>query len=138
MHLTKSHRAYFKAAKAVSSMSDFKKHNIGCVAVYGHRIISSGCNSLKTSPIQKKYNSYRFEGDLGLHTLHAEVECLIPLMDNKDIDFSRVYLYIHRQHKNGSLALAKPCPSCMGLIKEIGIKKIWYSTEDGYACEYVN
>ncbi|MGN0246519.1 MAG: hypothetical protein ACI4DK_11250 [Lachnospiraceae bacterium] len=138
MELTKSHKAYFKAAKAVSELSDFKRVNVGAVAVYGHRIISSGCNSLKTNPTQKKYNIYRFEGDVGAHTIHAELQCLLPLMDNKDIDFSRVSLYIYRQHKNGKLALARPCPSCFQMIKDLGIKKIWYSTEDGYACEYIN
>lgn len=138
MELTKSHRAYFKAAKAMADIAEAKRAKLGCVAVYGHRIISSGCNSFKTSPIQKKYNIHRFEGDAGRHELHAEVQCLLPLIGRNDIDFSRVSLYIYREHKNKSLAMSKPCPSCMSLIKELGIKKIWYTTEDGYACEYVN
>ena len=138
MELTSSHKAYFKAAKAVADMAESDRAKLGCVAVYGHRIVSSGCNSRKTNPMQKKYNAYRFEGDAGEHTLHAEIQCLLPLIGNKNINFSRVSLYIYRQHKNGVLALSKPCPSCMQMIKELGIKKIWYTTADGYACEYVN
>ena len=42
MKLTKSHKAYFKAARAVSELSDFPRVSVGCVAVYGHKIISSG------------------------------------------------------------------------------------------------
>lgn len=134
MNLTKSHRAYFKAAKAVSEMSDFERVKIGAVAVYSHRIISSGTNSNKTNPLQKKYNAYRYSKDMG-HTLHAEVECLLPLINRKDIDFSRVSLYIHRTHKDGTLALARPCPACMALIRELGIKKIYYTGDGSYISE---
>jgi deoxycytidylate deaminase len=134
MEITKSHRAYFKAAKAVSELSDFQRVNIGCVAVYSHRVISSGANSTKTNPLQKKYNIHRFSVDSG-HTLHAEVECLLPLINRKDIDFSRVSLYIYRQHKDGTLALSRPCPSCMALIKELGIKKVYYTGNGSYISE---
>lgn len=134
MEITKSHRAYFKAAKAVAEMSNFYKVNIGCVAVYSHRIISSGANSNKTNPLQKKYNVHRFSVD-SVHTLHAETQCLLPLIGRKDIDFSRVSLYIYRKHKDGTLALAKPCPSCMALIKELGIKKVYYTGNDSYVSE---
>ena len=56
MELRKSDRAYFKAASAVSELSEFKQHKIGVVAVYKHKIVSSGCNSYVTNPLQKKYN----------------------------------------------------------------------------------
>lgn len=135
MELTKKHKAYFKAAKAMSELSEYKRARLGCVAVYGHRIISTGFNSKKTNPIQKKYNSCRFDGDAGEHTLHAEIKCLFPLLNNKDIDFNRVTLYIYRQHKNGTLAMAKPCPSCMSLIKDLGIRDIYYTGEGSYVHE---
>ena len=134
MTLTKSHLAYFKAAKAVSELSDFDRVHIGAVAVYKHKIISSGTNSYKTNPIQKKYNKYRYSVDKG-HTLHAEMECLLPLMSRKDIDFNRLSLYIYRENKNGSLAIAKPCESCRQLIKALGIKKIYYTSDDSYVAE---
>lgn len=134
MNLTKSHRAYFKAAKAVSELADFHRVKIGCVAVYSHRVISSGANSTKTNPLQKKYNIHRYSADSG-HTLHAEMECLLPLLNRKDIDFSKVYLYIYREHKDGTLALARPCPACMALINELGIKKIYYTGNNSYISE---
>lgn len=136
MDITKSHRAYFKAAKAVSELSTFNREKIGCAAVYGHRIISTGFNSMQTHTMQKKYNNLcRFKGDAGQHTLHAEVKCLLPLVGNKDIDFSRVSLYIYRQHKNGTLALAKPCPSCASFIKDLGIRNVYYTGEGSYIHE---
>lgn len=135
MYLSKSHKAYFNAAKAISETSDFQRVHIGCVAVYSHRIISSGCNTCKSNPIQKKYNAYRFDVNNGNHMMHAEVQCLLPLIGRKDIDFSRVSLYIYREHKSGELALARPCESCSALIHDLGIRHVYYTSVSGYSHE---
>lgn len=137
MEITKSHRAYFKAAKAISELSDFKKIKIGAVAVYRHRIISTGYNTYRTCPLQKKYNKYRFTEETCNHSEHAEVSCIKPLMARKDIDFSRVSLYIYREYKDGTLALSRPCPSCMALIKDLGIRQIYYTNHGGYSYEEI-
>lgn len=134
MHLSKSHRAYFKAAKAIAELSDFPRVKIGCCAVYKHKIISSGCNSLKTNPTQKRLNIYRFDAETPA-TLHSELACLLPLINRKDINFSDMSLYIYREYKNGSPALSRPCPSCMALIRQLGIKKIYYTGYNSYINE---
>ena len=134
MKPTKSHRAYFKAARAMSELSDFPRVHIGCVAVYKHKIISSGCNSIKTNPTQKRLNAYRFDADTPA-TIHAELSCLLQLINRKDIDFSCVSLYIYREYKNGELALSKPCPSCMALIRELGIRKLFYTGDNSHINE---
>lgn len=134
MKLSKSHRAYFKAAKAISGLSDYKQ-KIGCVVVYKHKIIGSGFNHHKTNPLQKKYNKYRFNEDTGFHSVHAETDALLPLISRKDIDFSHVSLYIYREYKNGVPALARCCNSCMELIKSLGIKNIYYTNHEGYSHE---
>ena len=136
MYLSKSHRAYFKAAKGVSELSNFKQHHIGCVAVSGHKIISSGYNSCKTNPMQKRLNVHRFDVDTN-HTIHAELSCLLPLINRKDIDFNNVSLYIYREHKSGDLALAKPCASCEALIRSLGIRNIYYTGNKSYVSEEI-
>lgn len=136
MKLSKSHKSYFKAAKAVSGLSTYKQHHLGCVAVYGHAIISSGYNSNKTNPTQKKLNACRFTEDTP-HTMHSELACLLPLIGRKDIDFSRISLYIYREHRNGELALAKPCASCMSLIRSLGIRHIYYTGNNSYVYEEI-
>ncbi len=136
MKLTKSHKAYFKAAKAISALSDFPKVQIGCCAVYKHKIISSGCNSIKTNPTQKRLNVYRFDADTPA-TIHAELSCLLPLINRKDINFRDVSLYVYREYKNGELALARPCPSCMKLITELGIRHIYYTNFGGFSHEEI-
>lgn len=136
MNLTKSHRAYFKAAKGMSELSDFKQHHIGAIAVCGHKIISSGYNSNKTNPTQKRFNRHRFDVDTP-HTIHAELACLLPLINRRDINFSDVSLYIYREHKSGELALARPCASCEALIKSLGIRNIYYTGNRSYISEEI-
>ena len=136
MRLTKTRKAYFEAAKAMARISDFPRIKIGAVAVYKHRIISSGFNSVKTAPIQKKYNIYRFSEDTP-HCLHAELSCLKPLIGRNDIDFKNVELYIYRSIKGNELALARPCPSCMKLITELGIKNIYFTNNGGFSHEEI-
>ena len=136
MKLTKSHRSYFKAAKAMSELSNYKQHHLGCVAIYGHKIISSGYNSNRTNPTQKKLNACRFTEETP-HTVHSEVSCLLPLIGRRDIDFSRVQLYIWRNHADGTPGLARPCKSCMQLIKELGIRHVYYTNNGGYSHEEI-
>lgn len=133
MTLTKRHKAFFEAARAVSKLSDFPRNKLGCVAVYKHRIISSGCNQTKTHPLQKRMNKCRFDADT-THSIHAEISCLSQLIGRKDIDFKDMSLYIYRSHANGSAALSKPCAGCMALIRELGIRNIYYTGE----CSYIH
>ena len=50
---------FFKKARKVALLSDYKKVHIGCVAVYQGQIIGIGCNLEKTHPIQAHYNIFR-------------------------------------------------------------------------------
>lgn len=134
--ITKARKAYFDAAKAIAQLSDFPRVKTGAVAVYRHRIISSGCNSTKTAPIQKRLNIYRFSDDTPA-SIHAEVACLKPLIGRKDIDFKNIELYVYREHKNGDLAMARPCCSCFHLIKDLGIRHIYFTNQGGFSHEEI-
>ena len=125
---------YFDKARQVATISDYHKVHIGCVAVYQGQIIGLGCNCNKTHPTQKFYNRYREQSDSMLPKLHAEISCLNQIR-NLDINFSKVKLYIYRIRKDQPYGLARPCLSCMAAIKDLGIKEIYYTTNDGYSYE---
>ena len=125
---------YFKKARHVASISDYKKQHIGCVAVYQGQVIGLGCNTNKTHPTQKFYNRYREQSDSMLPKLHAEINCLNQIR-HLDINFSKVKLYIYRIRKYQPFGLSRPCPSCMAAIKDLGIRDIYYTTNDGYSYE---
>jgi deoxycytidylate deaminase len=130
----KSDYKYFNKARKVATISDYYKTHIGCVAVYQGQIIGLGCNCNKTHPVQKFYNRYREQSDNMLPKLHAEISCLNQIK-NLDIKFSKVKLYIYRTRNDQPYGLALPCPSCIAAIKDLGIKEIYYTTNDGYSYE---
>lgn len=132
--LRKNDYRFFEKAKKVASVSDFYKTHMGCVAVYQGQVIGLGCNCNKTHPSQQYYNQYREKSDSLLAKLHAEMSCLNSIK-NQNINFSKVKLYIYRIRKSQPFGLARPCPSCMAAIRDLGIKDIYYTTNDGYAYE---
>lgn len=141
--MTKNDKKFFLKARQVASVSDFKKIHVGCVAVYQGNIIGIGCNTNKTHPIQQYYNRYRMIDDSFEYTdtllpkLHAEINCLNSIR-HLDIKFSKVKLYIYRSCNSKIHGMARPCASCMAAIKDLGIKNVYYTTDNGYAYEIVN
>ena len=127
---------YFKKARQVALISDYQKVHIGCVAVYQGNIISIAYNTNKTHPMQKYYNRYREESDVMIPKLHAEINCLNQLK-HLNINFSKVKLYIYRIRNDRPYGMARPCPSCMAAIRDLGIRDIYYTTNDGYVHERI-
>ena len=125
---------YFKKARQIANISDYKKQHVGCVAVYQGQVIGLGCNCNKTHPMQKFYNKYRMPSDYMLPKLHAEISC-INQIKHLDINFSKVKLYIYRIRKDQPFGLSRPCPSCMAAIRDLGIRDVYYTTNNGYAYE---
>ena len=128
--MTKNDYKFFAKAKQVATISDYYKIHIGCIAVYQGNIIGIGCNCNKTHPTQKFYNRYRTPSDSMLPKLHAEINCLNSIK-HFAINFSKVKLYIYRIRKDQPFGLSRPCPSCMAAIKDLGIRDIYYTTNDG-------
>ena len=135
--LTKTDYKYFAKARQVASVSDYYKYHIGCVAVYQGQIIGLGCNCNKTHPTQKFYNRYRKPSDNLLPKLHAEISC-INQIKHLNINFSKVKLYIYRIRNDQPYGLSRPCPSCMAAIKDLGIRDVYYTSNDGYVYEKID
>lgn len=121
----------FQKAKAASMLSDFPTHKLGAVMMLGNKVLAVGYNITKTHPIQKKYNIERgYNPDVKNNgQVHAEMMCLINTK-YLDVDWSRVSLYIYREHKDHTTAIAKPCPACEKAIRERGINQVYFTTEE--------
>ena len=131
--MTKRERAHFGAAKAVSELSDHRIH-VGAVVTMGSRIISSGCNSQsRCHGLQAKLDKEVF-GCESRGPRHAEVDALLPLI-RRGVDLSNASIYVYREHKDGTLACARPCARCEKLIRSVGLKRIFYTVENGIAEE---
>ena len=135
---TKKQQSFFRVADAVASLSDHNQSKLGCVLVDKHRIISSGHNSsTRCSPLQKQMDTARFGfPDQHKGLVHAETACLLPLI-RQGYDISRSDLYIVRRRRNGSLALSRPCPGCMSLLRANGVRRVFFSVEGGFSEERI-
>lgn len=131
---------YFNLARNACYYSDFMKARLGAVLIYKGKVMSVGWNSTKTSPLQRQLNRYRgydVDASEAHNTLHAEVACLTKARD-LDIDWGRASIFVYRIKKDESAGLARPCKGCQALIKSMGIKNIYYTTDDGWAYEQIN
>ena len=133
---TKKQQSFFRVADVVASLSDHKQTKLGCVLVDKHRIVSSGHNSsTRCSPLQKQMDTARF-GNPDKHRgpVHAETACLLPLIRQR-ADLASCTAYLYRSHKDGSLAISRPCSGCMSLLRAAGIRRVFFTVEGGYAVE---
>lgn len=133
--ISKTQRSYFNAAKECSYQSDFPRVHIGAAVVLKHKVISRGWNSAtRTHRLQAELNKKRFQVP-SLGQLHAEVAALLPVINKYDL--SGATLYVYRESLNGNVVMSRPCAGCMSLIRACGIKKIYYTTPEGFAEEHL-
>lgn len=91
------------------------------------RVISCATNNYKKSnPRQKKLSILAGMSEQRIY-LHSEVACLIKAR-GADVHT----LKIERYDVNGNPKLAWACPSCQLFIKEYGVKRVLFTTEEGF------
>jgi deoxycytidylate deaminase len=109
---------FVKRATEASQNSTYH-HRLGAVVVKKGRVVSVGFNKPhKTHPKSKT----------PFKTIHAEFDAIMGC-DKDDLKGST--LYVVRDAKSGP-NMAKPCACCMELIVMVGIKKVVYSSRDGF------
>lgn len=116
-------------------------HRLKVVAylVYKNKIVNFGVNSEKTSPMQHYFRMQTHLSSISdfCDKEHAEINCLRSAAIRK-IDFSKAELVIVSKRKSGHFRLARPCCTCMKAIKQFGIKRVWYTTnEDTIINEFI-
>jgi len=132
----------FQAACAEAEKSDYERFHIGCIITYKNKIIGAGHNSNKSHPMQRKYNRrYRkfncTEGQYIHDSVHAEIAAInsISYATGIQVDWSRVKVFVYRicNGKEFGYGNAKPCPACTQAIRDLGIKSVYFTDDDGYA-----
>lgn len=100
--------------------------------VYKNKILSFGVNSEKTSFYQYRM---RCKTDIDQSNFiydktHAEIAAIkkIHLSFN---DWEHVEIFIVSKKKDNSFRLSRPCPICEKTIKDLGIKKVYYTNSYG-------
>ena len=128
----------FEYARRAAEMSTFRVQ-VGAIAVQGKKILSSGWNSEKSHTTQYRFDRYRdFRNDgTCANALHAEIACLIPLLHNPEIDWSRVEVYVYRIRKDQPFGMARPCAACMRALLNAGVRNIYYTSNSALISERI-
>lgn len=136
--MSRANQKFFNKAKQAALVSDYPRIHVGCIAVYQGNIIGIGCNTNKTHPSQQYYNRFRNNGCIPNYNfqpkMHAEINCINGIR-HMDINFTKTKLYVYRIRIDREYGMSRPCPSCMAAIRDLGIRDIYYTTNDGFACE---
>lgn len=132
---------FFKFAREASKKSDYTGSSsspaIGAVAVYKGSIIAEAWNTNKTSPLQARYNIYRYHNPFVPPKNHCETALVqkIRWKFGDNLQWDKVDIYLYREYKDGRLACSRPCPSCEKLLHDVGIRTICHTIDGGYVEE---
>ena len=94
------------------------------------KIISIGLNSLKTHPLNLKYNyvNKNKEKISNIVGTHSELSAVIKLGEE---DCSGLTIVNTRINRNNKLDFSAPCNGCSDMIKQLNFKEVWYSNANG-------
>jgi tRNA(Arg) A34 adenosine deaminase TadA len=120
---TTNHSRYMDSAHAVALSAPGVgrgRFRVGAVLIRRNRLITARHNSLKTHPALSRLTPWP--------NLHAESAAILAAgFDNsEDAD-----LFVVRVLKDGTRAMARPCDVCDGLIRQAGIRRVWFSDNAG-------
>jgi tRNA(Arg) A34 adenosine deaminase TadA len=117
-------KRYLSVAKRMAQQGDHRRPNHGAVLVKGGNIINAAHNKWSYSSFGKRFR----ERDKGISTLHAELAAVLNL-DRTTTQGTDIYVV--RVDKAGEFKMSKPCTMCETALKHVGIKRIYYTTNDG-------
>lgn len=101
------------------ALSSSGEYRLGSVVVKSGRILSRGINKYNMlNNLARKYFGYQ--------TIHAEIDALNQIWDKRNIKGTT--LFVFRTKKNGEPANSRPCDRCMNAIRDLGVRKIVYTT----------
>lgn len=99
-----------------------------------NKLLSIGVNNpvhfnRKVYSIGKKFGIPKF---VQFPFLHSEIDSLIKLLHIRKIS-GREKIVIIRLNKKNELRNSKPCDSCQIVLNQLNFRKMWWSTENGFA-----
>jgi len=99
--------------------------HLAAVIVRGGKIISVGRNKSK----MHVYTTYVAHHQ-NVASTHAEIDAIFRA--RKKIDLTGADMYVARVLRNGTCAMAAPCEMCQKVIRRYGIRRVFYTKENGY------
>ena len=96
----------------------------GAVLVRGNIVLNASHNKNAYTRFGERFRR-RDKGDA---THHAELGCILGL----DRSITRgADVYVVRVGRSGNLLLSKPCDMCEAALRHVGVRRVYYSLNDG-------
>jgi len=109
-----------RLARLSAEKSPFLRYKLGAVIVKGGRELSTG------------YNEIRYTKELRNSTLHAEEAAIVKLLKaRRQNELVGSDLFVTRIRSNGTSGCSRPCARCSSLIRSVGIRRVFFTTEMG-------
>jgi len=110
-----------RQALRAASLSDGKQM-VGAAVFVGSKCVSTASNSMyKSDPKACSHYQWPFP--------HAEFNAIKRV--DKRHSLSDSVVYIVRILKNGDISNSKPCCECANMLKNSGVKAVYYSGDNG-------
>ena len=113
----------FRIARKQAEQSQFKRARVGAVIVKGGRVLSCGFNEIRHHKLlsEKPYPE----------STHAEEAAIVRLLQKRrQHDLVGADIYVCRINRAGESRLARPCSNCERLIRSVGIRNVYWTTND--------
>lgn len=108
---------YFHLARNISKYSDHRV-KVGAV-ISNKKPIAAASNKVRTHPRYANPDNNR-------GSVHAEVRAII---NSGKRNLTGYNIYVYRETKRGYPALARPCEHCLGILEDVGIRKVYYTID---------
>ncbi len=114
----------FELAEALAINNDSKFRHFALLVAKG-TIINTSHNSKRPCSFGTRFRN----PDKGQATLHSELGAILNV-SRQNTEGSDVYVV--RVNANGERRSSKPCQMCVEAMRFCGIRRVYYSVEDGY------
>jgi len=124
MNISKKQKRFLSLAKRMAVQSQYGSIKHGAVLVKGSRIINASYNKGNFCSFGKRF----YPHSQGNSTLHAELGCIL----NLDRSITQgANIYVVRVGPAGNFMISKPCKMCQAALLHVGVKKVYYTNEQG-------
>lgn len=115
-------------AVEIAAQSEHKQFRHGAVLFRNSRILNCSSNQIRYTKFAR-----RFVSGLDFANVHAEIGAILNQSRENLVGSD---ILVVRTNKSGEFANSKPCPMCASAMKHVGIRRVWFSNENGeIVCE---
>ena len=113
----------FELAKNVAYNSPYGKIRHGALLVKGGSVRNVAFNKENYSSFGTRFR----KPHKGHATVHAELGCILGMPRNVT---SGADVYVCRINREGEFRISKPCSMCHAALKHVGVKRVYYTTNN--------